>query len=386
MAFESKLPGVGILCLLLITNCICARAQSTDEKKYFAVVGVFAIPANASRLVEQLNLRGENASFFVGKNNGYHYVYVLEDKSKELVRSKVIALQNDSFTKGSWIFEETTLPGLVNQPLLDSAEHAASAQPAATEPIMSTPVPSSTHIPEDSSPDIFLSLYNAQNDQVVDGKVQVIDLEKNSLVTELKGNTYLDTKTLPKKKGHVKLICDALGFKRLSIDLDLNSPVAPETESFVVDMGTSLMVNFPLVKYQRGDIRPLYSVYFYNDATVMQPESTYELKQLADMMIRNPNYRIRLHGHSNGGYLGKFSVPAWSEDFFNIRGSLKQRSGTAVVLSRSRADAIRQYLVLQGIGIDRVETKGWGAKRPLYDKNSANAKRNVRVEVEIIED
>jgi outer membrane protein OmpA-like peptidoglycan-associated protein len=39
-----------------------------------------------------------------------------------------------------------------------------------------------------------------------------------------------------------------------------------------------------------------------------------------------------------------------------------------------------------GINESRVEIKAWGGKRPLYDRHGANAKRNVRVEVEILEE
>jgi outer membrane protein OmpA-like peptidoglycan-associated protein len=47
---------------------------------------------------------------------------------------------------------------------------------------------------------------------------------------------------------------------------------------------------------------------------------------------------------------------------------------------------IRDYLIDSGIDASRMEVKAWGGKRPLYNKNSVNAKRNVRVEVEILAD
>ncbi len=53
-------------------------------------------------------------------------------------------------------------------------------------------------------------------------------------------------------------------------------------------------------------------------------------------------------------------------------------------LSYNRAEVIKEYLVANGIAADRVEIKAWGGKRPIYDKRSANAKKNVRVEVEIL--
>jgi outer membrane protein OmpA-like peptidoglycan-associated protein len=55
-------------------------------------------------------------------------------------------------------------------------------------------------------------------------------------------------------------------------------------------------------------------------------------------------------------------------------------------LSYNRADVVKEYLVSKGIEPGRVSLKAWGGRRPLYDKNSANAKKNVRVVVEILED
>ena len=60
--------------------------------------------------------------------------------------------------------------------------------------------------------------------------------------------------------------------------------------------------------------------------------------------------------------------------------------GTAKDLSRGRAEVIRDFLVSNGVNASRMEIKAWGGKRPIYDKNSANAKKNVRVEVEILEE
>ena len=117
----------------------------------------------------------------------------------------------------------------------------------------------------------------------------------------------------------------------------------------------------------------------------MLPESKYELNSLLQLLQENPKYRIRLHGHTNGNYRGKIISMGADKNFFSLTGSV-QRSGTAKELSYDRAEIVKEYLVSQGIQSDRMELKGWGGRRPIYDKNSANAKRNVRVVVEILED
>jgi len=43
-------------------------------------------------------------------------------------------------------------------------------------------------------------------------------------------------------------------------------------------------------------------------------------------------------------------------------------------------------LIHQGIEEKRMDLKGWGGKKMLYDKKSDQAGRNVRVEIEILKD
>jgi outer membrane protein OmpA-like peptidoglycan-associated protein len=126
-------------------------------------------------------------------------------------------------------------------------------------------------------------------------------------------------------------------------------------------------------------------VYFYNDASIMLPESKYELNSLLQMMQENPKYRIRLHGHTNGNYSGRILSLGPDKNFFSVDGA-KEGVGSSKDLAYNRADIIKEYLMVNGIAGDRVEIKSWGGKRPLYDKHSVNAKKNVRVEVEILEE
>jgi outer membrane protein OmpA-like peptidoglycan-associated protein len=61
-------------------------------------------------------------------------------------------------------------------------------------------------------------------------------------------------------------------------------------------------------------------------------------------------------------------------------------SGSAKKLSYDRANTVKQYLVYKGIGEERIEVKGWGGKKMIYDENSVASKRNIRVEVEVTEE
>jgi len=101
-------------------------------------------------------------------------------------------------------------------------------------------------------------------------------------------------------------------------------------------------------------------------------------------MKENEKYRIRLHGHSNGNHHGKIIRVGETKNFFSVAEDAKTSMGTAKELSEARAEVIKDYLVASGVEASRIEVKAWGGKKPIYDKHSVNAKKNIRVEVEII--
>jgi outer membrane protein OmpA-like peptidoglycan-associated protein len=102
------------------------------------------------------------------------------------------------------------------------------------------------------------------------------------------------------------------------------------------------------------------------------------------MMKENPNCRIKIHGHTNGNAAGKIIRMGENQNFFSLTGST-DGYGTAKQLSGDRAEAIRDYLISNGIEESRMETKAWGGKRAIHDKHSQRAAENVRVEVEILQ-
>lgn len=117
----------------------------------------------------------------------------------------------------------------------------------------------------------------------------------------------------------------------------------------------------------------------------MRPESRFEVTSLLDMLKENPKYKIKIHGHANGGAHGKIiSMGKTSTSFFALNDT-KEGFGSAKELSEERASIIRDYLLTNGIEANRMQVKAWGGKRPIHDKHSARAQENVRVEIEILE-
>jgi outer membrane protein OmpA-like peptidoglycan-associated protein len=231
--------------------------------------------------------------------------------------------------------------------------------------------------------EVFLSLYNARNNRIIDGDVQVIDTERSRQMTKVKGNEYLKLPDPKSKSGQLTLLCEVFGYRKLQEEINYPLPLADTVKPYVELWGTTLVITFDLIRYQVGDIAVLYNVFFYKDAAIMMPESKYELNNLLDMMKENPKYRIALHGHTNGNYHGKIISMGPSKDFFSLTGGTESL-GTAKDLSEKRAEVIKEYLMQNGIDGSRIEVRSWGGKKPLYDKESVNAGKNVRVEVELL--
>lgn len=117
----------------------------------------------------------------------------------------------------------------------------------------------------------------------------------------------------------------------------------------------------------------------------MRPDSKEEIDRLVDMMKENDKYKIRIHGHTNGGGAGKIIALGEGKNFFSLSGA-EEGYGSSKKLSEVRAVTVREYLMAAGIDKSRMQIKAWGGKRGIYDKNHPQAQNNVRVEIEILED
>jgi len=396
-----------ILVGLVILHCsVFAYAQDSKELApgYYIVVSAYAKSKQkmAQQYVEVLKGKGHNAEYGYNSSRKFYFVYLRYfDSLRESLRDMKKTREQGSFTD-AWV-------RVVSGDIPSVADSDSSRPPGSSAIVTPTPneiKPTDAVVEQEQAPEIpvtdnpeiaqypvmtlgntevFLSLFNARNNRIVDGNVEVIDTERSKLITKVKGNEYLNLPDPKSKSGQLTLICDVFGYRKIQQEINYPLPLADTVKEFIDLMGTTLVVNFNLVRYHKGDLATLYNVYFYNDASVMLPESKYELNSLLQLLQENPKYRIRLHGHTNGNYRGKIISMGSDKNFFSLTGSV-QRTGTAKELSYDRAEIVKAYLEGQGIQSDRMELKGWGGRRPIYDKNSANAKRNVRVVVEILED
>ncbi len=395
-----------IVGLLSIFNPAFSQASNELKPGYYVVVSAYAKSREnvAQNYVELLKLKGYKADYGFNTSRNLYFAYLSYFDNLKASLQEMRNTRSKGEFKEAWV---RVVPGdIIEAPLVTQA-------PVPVEPVKVIPETvtktEATEVPQtevNSEPDpaiidnpeikqypvmtlgnteVFLSLYNARNNRIVDGMVSVVDTDRSKQMTKVKGNEYLVLPDPKSKSGQLTLICEAFGYRKVQQEINYPLPLADTVKPYIDLMGTTLVINFDLVRYQKGDIATLYNVYFYNDAALMRSESKFELNNLLQLMQENPNYKIRLHGHANGNYHGKILSVGPDKNFFSLDGA-KQSVGSAKDLSGNRAGVIKEYLVANGIDASRMEVRAWGGKRPIYDKHSVNAQKNVRVEVEILEE
>jgi outer membrane protein OmpA-like peptidoglycan-associated protein len=423
------------LLLLFLSGFSQAFSQVDTELDpgYYIVVGAYAPNREniAKNYTDILKRRGFNSGYGFNSTKNYYFVYMEYFTDLKSSLSEMQKLRRQPEFASSWVrvvagdiaaakakrensVTSATPPEPVRQPVVEKPVETKptvvqtepvvqKSEPVVqkTEPVKQTAAPvltastSDNIVVTDNPPikqfakitlgntEVFLSLYNSSNNRIVDGVVRVYDKEKNRLLKEVKGNEYLILPDPKTKSGQLTLVCEAFGYRKVQHEINYAMPLSDTTKADVELLGTTFVINFDLTRYKSGDVGTLGNIIFYNDAALMMPDSRPELNGLLQLMQENKNYRIRLHGHTNGNYSGRIITLGEKKNFFSLDGS-KQRMGTAKDLSFERAEVIKEYLEANGIDPSRIEVKGWGGKKPIFDKNSVNAKRNVRVEVEFL--
>ena len=408
-----------IFCLLEPT--VAARMEQNalaDTTPNYVVIGAFSKQPNAIRFTRhaQKDLKLD-AKFEMNRVRNLYYVYVLSTQDLTLAVSEARRLRAESEFTDTWVYRGSftndfasndqgnipmdiiPTPEVRNEPSTDPGQSQA-GQATESNPVTQTPS-ASTELNADEEPPVeegataapddniegtkFLFKISRQSDMKrLKGDVDIIDVDRLRKMGTYKGNMVVKIASPASKSGNMSLICEVFGYKKAQRDINYNDPESGG--DIIRDATGAVVVPFELTRLKKGDIAVMYNVYFFKDASIMRPESRYEVNSLLDMLNENTKYKIKLHGHTNGNATGKIiSMEKNSESFFALADT-KEGFGSAKQLSEERAIIIRDYLIKNGIAPSRMEIKAWGGKKPIHDKMSPRAQENVRVEVEILED
>jgi len=97
-------------------------------------------------------------------------------------------------------------------------------------------------------------------------------------------------------------------------------------------------------------------VLFASGRAALDPQSFPRLDRVVEYMTHRPNVRIRVAGHTDN------------------RGDPQRNQA----LSEARAQAVRQYLISQGIAGTRIEAVGYGDQEPIASNDSESGRQQNR--------
>lgn len=428
---------VGIFSALLTPTHLRSQHMNADDHPNYVVIGAFSVHKNAIRFTnhthDDLNMP---AQFELNADRNLYYVYVMSTNDRSQAVKIAMKLRSESEFTDTWVYsgrfgqsstndhatggqdinpvtqqrmasiassDKTQSSGNSNTPpatvttqgdgsnsngpiLLASNATTPTEAVAETKTVAEAKTSKASSNNADESIDgknFFFKLFRGVDNEAVEGDVDVIDVEKSKKISSYKGNAPVKVSSPSAKSGELALTCEVFGYRKVQRDINYQNP---EGDDITTDEQGNVVIPFELVRLQKGDIAVMYNVYFYKDAAVMRPESRFEVNSLMEMMKENPKYKIKIHGHTNGGASGKIIQKVKESDNYFSLSKTKDGFGSAKKLSEERADIIKDYLVNMGIAPERMLIKAWGGKRPLFDKHHSRAQENVRVEIEILED
>jgi outer membrane protein OmpA-like peptidoglycan-associated protein len=123
-------------------------------------------------------------------------------------------------------------------------------------------------------------------------------------------------------------------------------------------------IQVALQPLEKDLVLQLRNIQFAYDSYELTADSYHELNQLLNLLQQNPTLRIELSAHT--------------DDTGNDRYNDK--------LSTLRGETVQRWLISQGIESSRIQSKGYGKRKPLVPNTSdENRALNRRVEIKVIE-
>ena len=121
--------------------------------------------------------------------------------------------------------------------------------------------------------------------------------------------------------------------------------------------------DFELIPIKVGETFRLDNLNFVQGKAEFLPESRPILEDLIDIMKENPTLVIELRGHT--------------DNFGSRKANLR--------LSKDRAEAVRDFLLANGIAQNKIKTTGYGGRQPIASNASEETRKlNRRVEVKVL--
>ncbi len=198
-------------------------------------------------------------------------------------------------------------------------------------------------------------VYDSETLKKLKANFYIFDLTKGDTVT----SSFSDDVT-----GEF-LICIPQGKYAFNVDkegyLFYSQNFVVKKSDFETQNGYKLDV--PLSPIKVGYVTILNNVFFDTDSYVLKPESNVELDKTYNFLIKNPNIKLEIGGHTDN------------------TGNEQHNK----ILSENRAKSVYEYLILKGISAKRLSFKGFASQAPFTDNETEqNRALNRRTEIKVV--
>ncbi len=196
---------------------------------------------------------------------------------------------------------------------------------------------------------------NKKNNQPIEAEVVYEDLSGLTLSLTSRTNSITGSYKMVLSKGiKYGISAKAEGFLPTSESIDLTQLNEYQEKE----------VTLYLTPIEKGQTITLNNIFFETGKFDLKKESEAELNRLLEILKNNPKLKIEISGHTDS------------------RGNEQAN----LTLSQNRANAVVNYLVLNGISRDRFVAKGYGKTKPISDNETEEGRqKNRRVEFKILE-
>lgn len=383
--------------VIIKAACIAAILSSpwiASSQHYYVVVGAFAADENASEFRAYVPAEVPDSALIDSDNEKVLRFYVLKTSDKNAAISKTLQLKKEieawnTAQQGAVTnTPENKLSGSIPKPagpVLREEEATKSIEDAtAASGGVSGAAANAGKIPAPPVGKYFKFKVESPEGGLVPAQVHHVDFDDGLELAAYDANTFVDLLRPGQTDEPMAVVCGLFGYKEIHKYIDYADPASMDREAFVDEQGV-WVIPYKLERVEEGDVSVMYNVSFYKDAVVMRKPSRSDLDELVKMMHSNPYYEITIHAHCNGKKKREIIALGPDRNYFDVAGSVKI-TGTAKDLTALRAEAIRDYLVENGIDAGRIDIFAWGGSDMLVKADDPHANLNDRIEIEFTRD
>jgi outer membrane protein OmpA-like peptidoglycan-associated protein len=404
---KQSLPHVLLFGLFLFLSFF-AVAQS---QQYYVVVGAFAQENNAKKFTGFVKRKFYQSNYELNQQRKLYYVYAWKgtDRTEAINLAKTLQKQPEFFD--SWVFSKqvaNATPIIIteSQPAITEEPPKEIPKETVTEipPVVIEPVaaPDTAVVSDHDDVEVDTTVIETPTEKkprVVKGKLFKFDVKtpegtlmvgkvhhvNTKLGKDIASYSSDDYADIPNPaETNMTIICGIFGYREITRVVNYTNPIAKQKDVTKDDEG-AWVIPFELERLKSGDYSIMYDVSFFKNSVAMQEKSKSDLDILLGMMQNNPRLKVRIHGHANGTKERAITNLAEEKSYFTPEPASKGKA-SATELSTLRAEAVKNYLIDNGIESSRLDVKGVGGKGMIVPETHPASHLNDRIEIQILKD